>query len=203
MRSQGLSEQEAATMREAVKEKYRAVSKQPADRFAYPVGRDSALSLGYEPGLIESISPEVVERFVGVGNPFTQRQPCQGERVLDAGCGAGLDTFVASALVGSRGFAVGVDLTPEMLDVARRGLADWPLENVQFREASVEDLPFEDEAFDLVFSNGALNLVPDKDAAFRELRRVLRPGGHFVAVDLLIDDAIPEEVLAGKDAWSN
>jgi arsenite methyltransferase len=90
-----------------------------------------------------------------------------GERVLDVGCACGFDTYVASILVGARGTAVGVDLTPEMLEVARRGLVSWTPQNIEFTEASTEQLLFDDATFDLVISNGALNLVPDKDAAFR------------------------------------
>ena len=203
MHDKCLSEQEAAKIRTAVKEKYRAVSAQPGGALPYPVGRESVLHLGYETGSLESIPAEVTERFVGVGNPFSLERPRDGDRVLDAGCGCGFDSFVASVLAGAGGSVVGVDLTPEMLEVARRGLASWPLRNMQFTEASVEDLPFEDAAFDLVISNGALNLVPHKATAFQELGRVLRPGGRFVAADLLVDEAIPEDILAEKDAWSD
>lgn len=203
MHDKCLSEQEAAKIRTAVKEKYRAVSAQPGGAFPYPVGRESVLHLGYETGSLESIPAEVTERFVGVGNPFSLQRPRDGDRVLDAGCGCGFDSFVASVLAGAGGSVVGVDLTPEMLEVARRGLASWPLRNMQFTEASVEDLPFEDAAFDLVISNGALNLVPHKATAFQELGRVLRPGGRFVAADLLVDETIPEDILAEKDAWSD
>ena len=202
MQDQCPSEQEAGKIRMAVKEKYRAVSAGPRRLFPYQVGRESALGLGYEVGSIDSIPAEVVERFVGVGNPFSLERPLRGDRVLDAGCGCGFDSFVASALTGGRGSVVGVDLTPEMLEVARRGLASWPIHNMQFVEASVEDLQFEDGTFDVVISNGVLNLVPDKVAAFRQLSRVLRSGGRFVTADLLVDEAIPEHVLAEKDAWS-
>jgi arsenite methyltransferase len=203
MRDECLSEQRATEIRNAVKGTYRLVSKQPSGVLPYPVGRDSALGLGYERGWLEAISADVVERFVGVGNPIGIRRPNDGERVLDAGCGCGFDSFVASLLVGARGRVVGVDLTPEMLEVARRASAAWPLRNIQFMEGSVENLPFEDGSFDLVISNGVLNLVPDKDAAFRQLSRILVPGGSFVAADILVDEAIPEEVLADKDAWSH
>ncbi len=95
---------------------------------------------------------------MGVGNPFRIDRPRNGERVLDVGCGCGFDNYVASMLVGARGTAVGVDLTPEMLEVARRGLVSWTPHNVEFTEASAEQLPFDDAMFDLVISNGALNL---------------------------------------------
>ena len=203
MRDECLSEQQATEIRSAVRDTYRLVSKRPSGVLPYPVGRESALGLGYQRDWLESISADVVERFIGVGNPFEVRRPDDGERVLDVGCGCGFDSFVASLLVGARGHVVGVDLTPEMLEFARRASVAWPFRNLQFMEGSVENLPFEDGSFDLVISNGVLNLVPDKDAAFRQLSRVLGPGGSFVAADLLVDEAIPEEVLADKDAWSH
>lgn len=202
MLEQRLSAEEEESIRRTVKAKYRAVAERTQRTFPYPVGRDSALNLGYERRWIESIPQEVVERFVGVGNPFMIDRPRDGERVLDVGCGCGFDTYVASILIGARGTAVGVDLTPEMLEVARRGLVSWTPHNIEFTEASAEQLPFDDATFDLVISNGALNLVPDKDAAFRELSRVLRPGGRLVVADVLVDERIPDEVLAEKDAWS-
>mgnify|MGYP001362374262 CR=1 FL=1 len=203
MQDEPLSGTRAAAICAEIRRKYRAVADSPAGAFPYPIGRESALGLGYEEGWIESIPPEVIDRFVGVGNPFRVESPREGDRVLDLGCGCGLDSFVASRLVGSRGAATGVDLTPEMLEIARRGLPSWPHRNLRFFEASAESLPFDKEAFDLVISNGALNLVADKDAAFRQVRRLLRPGGRFVAADLLIDEAVPEEVLARQDAWSS
>lgn len=200
--SEPLSAAEAERLREAVREKYRRVAREPRGHFGYPVGRESALGLGYEEAWLDAIPEPVVEGFVGVGNPFRVRRPRRGERVLDLGCGSGLDAFVAALLVGARGGAVGVDLVPEMLEVAARGASGWEGGNVEFVPADVERLPFEDESFDVVLSNGVLNLVPDKDAAFREARRVLRPSGAFVAADLLVMASIPAEVLASVDAWS-
>ncbi len=122
--------------------------------------------------------------------------------MLDVGCGCGMDTFVAAGLVGPKGRATGLDLTPEMLEWPRKARAAFNQSNVEFHEGSAEKLPFEDDSFDLVTSNGVLNLVPDKDAAYAEIRRVLRPGGVFAAADLLVVEAIPETVLASEDAWS-
>jgi arsenite methyltransferase len=188
----------ADELRQAVREKYRSVSVQPEGPFPYPVGRPSALGLGYEPQWLDAVPDDVLDRFVGVGNPFRLVRPEPGQRVLDLGCGSGLDVFVAALLVGAAGRAAGVDLTPEMLAWPRRHARA----NTEFREGTVEALPFDDHSFDLVISNGALNLVPDKDAAFREIFRVLRPGGAFAAADLLVTSTVPEEVLAGLDAWS-
>lgn len=197
-----LSKERAEELRRAVTEKYRTVSSEPKGHFPYPVGRESALGLGYQPEWLEAIPAEVVDRFVGVGNPFRLRQPVKGEHVLDVGCGCGLDVYVATQLVGAEGRAVGLDLTAEMLQWASRFATDWPLGNVEFKEGTVGALPFQDDSFNMVISNGVLNLVPDKDVAFRELQRVLRPGGTFAAADLLVTDTIPQKVLSSMDAWS-
>ncbi len=196
------SRDRAAQIEAAVREKYRAVARRPDGQFGYPVGREGAERLGYEGAWLDRAPADVVAGFVGVGNPFGVRRPDAGQRVLDAGCGCGLDSYVASMLVGAAGAAVGVDLSEEMLERPRRGLPSWTPRNLEFRAGSIADLPFEDASFDLVVSNGVLNLVPDKDAAFREIARVLRPGGTFAAADLLVVADVPQALLADMDAWS-
>jgi len=193
---------DAEKLRDAVREKYRACADSPEGQFPYPVGRASARALGYGDGWLAAVPGQVVDRFVGVGNPFRAQPPHQGERVLDVGCGSGLDVFVASILVGPHGSAVGLDLTPEMTARARIASAGWSPRNVAFETGDAEAMPFDDAEFDTVLSNGALNLVPDKDRAFGEIARVLRPGGWFVAADLLVVDTVPPDVLANLDAWS-
>jgi arsenite methyltransferase len=198
-----LSPERAADIRIAIKTKYRSVSLQPEGHFPYPVGRESALSLGYETAWIDSIPVEVSDRFVGVGNPFGLRKPYPGAHVLDIGCGCGMDTLIAASLAGEEGRSIGLDLTEEMLGWARSAAAAMGRRvKVDFLAGSADILPFADAAFDLVISNGALNLVPDKAAAFSEIARVLRPGGALAAADLLVMETIPPEVLASKDAWS-
>jgi len=185
----------------SIRRKYRRVAERAAGHFVYPVGRRSALRLGYRAGWLEGIPPGIVSRFVGVGNPFSIRRPARGGVVLDLGCGCGMDVLVAARLVGPRGAVAGIDLTPQMLVPARRAAARRP--NVTFIEGNVETLPFETGTFDLAISNGVLNLAPDKDAAYREIRRVLRPGGILAVADLLVVETIPPETLAGMDAWSS
>jgi arsenite methyltransferase len=192
----------ADEIRTAVKSKYRKVAVSSEGLFAYPVGKESALKLGYDPSWFESVSLEVASRFVGAGNPFSIRQPKPGDRVLDAGCGCGFDTFIAASMAGPSGRAVGIDLTAEMLAVARTAAELFKNGNVEFVEGSLEKLPFDDGSFDLAISNGVLNLVPGKALAFAELARVLRPGGALVSADLLVIDTSPPEVLATIDAWS-
>ncbi|MBI2932346.1 MAG: methyltransferase domain-containing protein [Planctomycetes bacterium] len=178
----------------AIEEKYRRVAEKPCGHFPYPVGRESARTLGYEEW-IDRIPADVVDRFVGVGNPFRLRRPRPGERVLDLGCGRGMDAHVASLLVGAKGQVVGLDLTFAMLGRPRR--------NLRFVQGDIESLPFRNGSFDVVLSNGALNLVPDKDRAFDEVFRVLRRGGVLAAADLLTVATLPPEVLADMDAWSD
>ncbi len=192
----------AEQLRTAVKEKYAAVSRDPHGHFPYPVGHESLALLGYAPEWLNSVPPDLAAGFVGVGNPFHIRPLREGERVLDVGCGCGLDTFVAALLIGPEGRSVGIDITHDMLNRPRAALARTPLKHVEFREGSTEALPFPDASFDVVISNGALNLVPDKDAAYREIARVLRPAGDFVAADLVVVETIPEHVLSSMDAWS-
>lgn len=191
-----------AAIRAAVRGRYRALAAGAADLFPYPTGRAGALALGYSPAWLEGVPGEVVERFVGVGCPFSIRAPARGERVLDVGCGSGLDARVAARMVGAGGRVVGLDFSPEMLRVARGAEAAPAGGNLEFREGDVERLPFEDGAFDVVLSNGVVNLVPDKGAAFREIRRVLRAGGLFAAADIVVLESVPAELLASMDAWS-
>jgi len=185
-------------LRAAVAAKYREVARGAEGHFPYPVGRASLERLGYDPALLARAPPELVERFVGVGNPLRLRPPRAGERVLDLGCGGGLDVGWAARCVGPTGRSAGVDLTREMLRGAARALPA----NARVVQGDLERLPFRDAAFDLVCSNGALNLVPDKDRAFREIRRVLRPGGDLAVADLLVTATVPPETLASMDAWS-
>ena len=196
------SRKQAEEIRSAVRAKYQKVAANPEGYFAYPVGKEGALKLGYDASWFKCIPEDVIDRFVGVGNPFRIRAPKAGECVLDVGCGCGLDTYIAASMAGPTGRAIGIDLTAEMLTVARSGDEFFRNGNVEFHVGSAESLPFEDGFFDLVISNGVLNLVPDKPAAFGELARVLRKDGVLAAADLLVIETIPPEVLANTDAWS-
>lgn len=198
----GIDKDRAEELSRSIQKRYRKVSEQPVGQFGYPVGRDSAIELGYSPAWVDEIPNEVVDRFVGVGNPFNIIRPKEGTQVLDLGCGSGFDVFVAGILVGAEGQATGLDLTREMLEWPRKYLADWPLGNIDFKEGAIDSMPFEDNSFDNVISNGVLNLMPCKDTAFAEIYRVLKPSGIFAVADLLVTDTVPEEVLASMDAWS-
>jgi ubiquinone/menaquinone biosynthesis C-methylase UbiE len=143
-----------------------------------------------------------VESFAGVANPFTLGRLEAGEHVLDLGSGAGTDSLVAAQMVGPTGRVVGIDMTPEMLAKARRAADELGAGNVEFLEAEAERLPFEDASFDVVISNGVIDLIPDKDAVFAELFRVLRPGGRIQVADVTIQQPVSEEGRRKIDLWT-
>ena len=188
---------------ETVRAKYRIWADRPQGHFQYTTGEAGARALGYDDDRLGCVPAPVLRRFAGVGDPFSVERPRPGASVLDVGCGSGTDAFVAARLVGPSGCVVGVDLTGEMLEAPLEALAASPVTGLSFVEAAADSLPFPDASFDLVLSNGVLNLVPDKDAVFRELRRVLRPGGALAAADLVLLDDLPAEFLTLRDGWSS
>jgi ubiquinone/menaquinone biosynthesis C-methylase UbiE len=143
-----------------------------------------------------------VESFAGVANPFALRTPEEGERVVDAGSGAGFDSFVAAQLVGPGGVVVGIDMTTEMLEKSRETAGQLGASNVEFREGLLEAMPVEDGWADVVISNGVFNLCPDKRAVFAEARRVLKPGGHLQFADIANGRPVPPEALRDIDLWT-
>ncbi len=200
----GDNQPDRAAQHGEIRDKYRAVARQPEGHFPYPVGRESAVQLGYDDDWLTGVPEDVVHRFVGVGNPFLVHPVRPGHRVLDLGCGAGFDVHVAAKLVGSDGIVVGLDLTRELVVLATRSVVDDETRSVvAFVEGDVEALPFAGRSFDVVISNGVLNLMPNKRLAFREINRVLAVAGVFAAADLLRTDTVPPEVLSRPEAWSS
>jgi SAM-dependent methyltransferase len=188
-------------LKSEIKKTYASVSDEPEKDFVFPTGRPWAEDLGY-PEELANVPDTAVESFAGVANPFSLGRLQPGERVLDLGSGAGTDSLVAAQMVGPSGHVTGIDMTPEMLDKARRGAEAMRAANVEFVEGEVESLPFPDQSFDVVISNGVIDLVPDKDAVFREIFRVLEPGGRIQIADVTIQNPVSEEGKRNIDLWT-
>jgi arsenite methyltransferase len=184
-----------------IKKTYASVSEEPEKDFVFPTGRAWAADLGY-PEELANVPERAAASFAGVANPFSLGRLERGERVLDLGSGAGTDSLVAAQMVGAEGHVTGVDMTPEMLARARAAAAEMNATNVEFVEGEVERLPFADESFDVVISNGVIDLIPDKDAVFAEIFRVLTPGGRIQVADVTIQNPVSAEGRRNIDLWT-
>jgi arsenite methyltransferase len=189
-------------LRSEIQRTYADVSTQPDQEFMFPTGRAWALDLGYPQDLLARVPEASCESFAGVANPFSMGALQPGEDVLDVGCGAGMDSLVAAQMVGPAGSVTGVDMTPEMVAKAHGSIAEMGLGNVRIVEGSAEHLPFDDASFDVVISNGVIDLIPDKDAVFSEIVRVLRPGGRIQLADVTIQQPVSEEGQRNIDLWT-
>ncbi len=188
-------------LKREIKKTYASVSREPQRDFFFPTGRAWAEDLEY-PAELARVPEGAVESFAGVANPFSLGRLEPGERVLDLGCGAGTDSLIAAQMVGSGGSVAGIDMTAEMLEKARAAAVELGAENVEFVEGEVEHLPFADGSFDVVISNGVVDLVPDKDVVFSEIHRVLRPGGRVQIADVTIQQPVSEEGKRDIDLWT-
>jgi len=189
-------------LRLAIQDEYTEVACHPTKGFHFHTGRPLARILEYADEWLEVIPESSIESFAGTGNPFSLGALEAGDRVVDVGCGAGIDSLIAAGMVGSEGWVVGVDMTPVMLEKAWTAAEEAGLENVEFREAYAEELPVIDGWADVVISNGVLNLMPDKPAVLREMFRVLKPGGRLQIGDILVQKAVPEAAKRKIDLWT-
>jgi arsenite methyltransferase len=192
---------DVASLRAAIQEEYAMVATEPERGFHFHTGRPLARLLGYEDAWLDGIPEASVASLAGTGNPFAMRLPRPGERVVDIGCGAGLDSLIAARMVGPQGAVVGVDMTPQMLDRARRSAGEAGVDNVEFRQGMAEALPVSDGWADVVVSNGVLNLFPDKLAGLGEMARVLKPGGRLQIGDILVEKSVGDGAKRNIDLW--
>ena len=189
-------------LRAAIRKEYEAVALAPDEGFHFHTGRPLARLVGYEEAWLDGIPELAIESFAGTGNPFSLGELQPGERVLDIGSGAGIDSLIAAKMVDPSGRVVGIDMTQAMLDKARRAAAEAGIDNVEFREGYGEKLPVPDDWADVVISNGVLNLMPDKLGALREMARVLKPNGRLQIGDILVQKAVPESAKHKIDLWT-
>jgi arsenite methyltransferase len=187
---------------DGIRQKYAKVAITPEGLFQYPTGHAGLESLKYDQQILRSLPAPVLESFCGVGNPFSLGEIRLGDRILDIGCGGGLDTMVAAMMTGPEGSAVGIDMTSEMVERAKKNLGLAHLDNVSFQESSAEDLPFPDHDFDAVISNGVFNLVTDKVKALREVLRVLKSGGRLTMADQVLTCSLPGDVKTRVENWA-
>src|SRR5438874_12730153 len=188
-------------LKSEIKKTYASVSQEPEKDFLFPTGRPWAEDLGY-PAELANVPETAVGSFAGVANPWQVGRLAPGERVLDLGSGAGTDSLVAAQMVGEQGHVTGIDMTPEMLAKARNAAAAMGAGNVEFVECEAERLPFADASFDVVVSNGVIDLIPDKGGVFAELYRVLAPGGRMQIADVTIQNPVSEEGRRNIDLWT-
>jgi arsenite methyltransferase len=180
-------------LRDEIRRTYTDVSTDHDAEFIFPTGRDWAEELDYPQPELSRVPDATVASFAGVANHWALGRIEPGAVVLDLGCGAGTDLLVAAQMIGPAGRAIGVDMTPSMLELARASAREMGLGNVELREALIEALPLEDGSVDVVISNGVIDLVPDKDAVFDEIDRVLRPGGRLQLADVVIRHEVSED----------
>jgi arsenite methyltransferase len=188
-------------LKSEIKKTYASVSEEPSRDFIFPTGRAWAEDLRY-PAELAGVPDAAVESFAGVANPWELGRLAPGERVLDLGSGAGTDSLIAAQMVGEQGHVTGIDMTPEMLVKARAAAAEMGAGNVEFVESEAERLPFPDQSFDVVISNGVIDLIPDKDAVFAELFRVIAPGGRIQIADVTIQNPVSAEGRRNIDLWT-
>jgi len=189
-------------LRAEIRKTYTDVSTEPDQAFIFPTGRAWAQELGYPEPELARVPDATVESFAGVANHWLLGRIEPGAVVLDLGCGAGTDLLIAAQMAGAGGRVIGVDMTAAMLERARASADAMGLESVELREALIEALPVEDGSVDVVISNGVIDLVPDKDAVFDEIDRVLRPGGRLQLADVVIHHEVSDDARRRIDLWT-
>jgi arsenite methyltransferase len=196
-----LSAQDLEQIHTGIRDKYAKVAVSPEGQFTYPTGRTGLERLQYDAALVADLPETVVGSYCGVGNPFSLGEIKPGSRVLDIGCGAGVDALVASMVVGPSGKVMGIDITPEMIRRAEANKKETGVKNVVFQLDRVQDLTGIDASFDVVMSNGALNLMPEKEEVLSAAFRLLKPGGRLFIADQFLVAPISKDINARIKSW--
>ncbi len=193
---------ELSQIRNAVRARYSDTARSAEGKFKYPTGRDGARALNYDQRVIARMPDALIQSFCGVGNPFSLGEIEAGSAVLDIGCGSGFDLIVASGVVGSAGKVCGIDLTGEMIQQARKNFQFFGITNIEAIQVSSETIPYNDKTFDVVISNGVINLSPCKRELFRDIYRVLKPGGRMQFADIINEDKQSAVVGGELASWA-
>jgi SAM-dependent methyltransferase len=189
-------------LRSAIQDEYTEVASCPWKGFHFHTGRFLADRLGYPAKRVASLPDSVIESFAGVGNPFSWGDLAPGEQVVDLGSGAGFDALLAAQMVAEDGRVIGIDMTPAMLAKARASAQLLDQTNIEFREGLLEALPVDDDAADVVISNGVINLCPDKATVLDEAFRILKPGGRLQIADIIVGKAVPDGAKQDIALWT-
>ncbi|MBE0608734.1 MAG: methyltransferase domain-containing protein [Dehalococcoidia bacterium] len=198
----GVAAVDREVLRARISDKYRDVALNPELGFHFHTGAPLAAMLGYPGDVVATLPPGTVDSFAGTGNPFLFGDLHPGEVVVDIGCGAGFDTLIAASHVGPAGKVLAIDMTPEMREKAAEGARQLGHAHVEVLDGYAENLPVGDGAADVLISNGVINLCPDKQAVFREMYRVLKPGGRIQVGDILVHKEVPQEAKDDIELWS-
>lgn len=196
-----LSEMTQDEIKDAVKEKYGEVVKDPCAAFNFPVGKTFALKVGYPKEILDKLPETMYESFTGANNPQPFIELKEEETVLDLGCGTGLDLYFYAKAVGIGGKVYGVDISEDMVNKARGNMKVVGIKNVEIKCGHSDNLPFPDNFFDVVASNGIYNLSPNKEKVMKEVFRVLKSGGRTVFCEVVLKDKLPETIRKNIDDW--
>lgn len=191
-----------ADLETKVQAMYRDVAQNPHGEFHFEMGRALAERLGYRPADLDRIPAEAIDSFAGVGYYFHLLDDMEGARVLDLGSGSGMDSFLASLITGPTGTVIGLDMTDAQRAKAEALRRRHGVRNVTFVKGYIDNAPFEDGSFDVVISNGVINLAVDKPQVFREIARLLRPGGRLAVADIVTDVLLPETISCNTTLWA-
>jgi len=201
MKRKELKDMISNEIKEAVGYKYAQVAVDPNRRYNFPVGKKFAESVGYPKHLLDALPDSLTESFCGVNYPPSFAEMKKGDIVLDIGCGAGLDLYIASQIVGSDGKVIGIDIADEMVEKAQDNMKKVGVINVDVRKAHSDNIPIEDNSVDVITSNGIYNLSPNKEAVFREAYRALKPGGKIAFSEIVLKRELEVEIRKSIDDW--